>query len=217
MTDERISVIKLSKSGGCVDRDPSFMKSVYESQIRSYFFGNALSSTPTSTISSIAASSAHKIALSPHAQQLDFSSISLFQYTTSSGFADSSDKDDGNVYQDDEDDEYDPDFLPGSGGGSGNPEIDHSNNLPSTEPPLKRLGGAPPTTLANTLIAITHAPANAPPSEVRDASIMGFLYVADVDVEKSRMRVLAPIGGRMPARALIWGKKWPGEVVGLVG
>lgn len=46
---------------------------------------------------------------------------------------------------------------------------------------------------------------------------MGFLYVADVDSDKGKIRILAPVGGRVPARALVWGKKWPGEVVGLVG
>lgn len=49
---------------------------------------------------------------------------------------------------------------------------------------------------------------------------MGFLYVADsVIPEKggSRIRILAPVGGRVPLRAMIWGFKWPGQVVGLVG
>jgi polyribonucleotide 5'-hydroxyl-kinase len=46
---------------------------------------------------------------------------------------------------------------------------------------------------------------------------MGFLYVADVDADKGKIRVLAPVGGRVPPRAIIWAKRWPGEVVGLVG
>jgi polyribonucleotide 5'-hydroxyl-kinase len=216
MTDEKISVIKLSKSGGCVDRDPAFMKALYESQIRSYFFGNATSSTAASALSLLAGSSTAKITLSPHAQQLDFNTISLFQYVTSS--SGSGDGDSRNTYQDDDSDEYDPDFLPGGGGGAGGSgggsEKDPSN---LSDPLLKKLSGPAPAALANTLIAITHAPTNSPPVEVRDASVMGFLYVADVDVDKNRMRVLAPIGGRMPAKALIWGRKWPGEVVGLVG
>jgi polyribonucleotide 5'-hydroxyl-kinase len=46
---------------------------------------------------------------------------------------------------------------------------------------------------------------------------MGFLYVADVDADKGKIRVLAPVGGRVPPRAIIWSKRLPGEVVGLVG
>ncbi|OJD09439.1 mRNA cleavage and polyadenylation factor Clp1 [Blastomyces percursus] len=46
---------------------------------------------------------------------------------------------------------------------------------------------------------------------------MGFVYVASVDEKKAKIRVLAPVGGRVPSRALVWGKRWPGELVGLVG
>lgn len=70
--------------------------------------------------------------------------------------------------------------------------------------------------LENTLLAITHAAPTASPSEIRDASIMGFLYVVDVDDKKAKIRVLAPVGGRVPSRAITWGRKWPGEVIGLV-
>lgn len=70
--------------------------------------------------------------------------------------------------------------------------------------------------LENTLLAITHAAPNASPSEIRDASIMGFLYVVDVDDKKGKIRVLAPVGGRVPPRAITWGRRWPGEVIGLV-
>jgi polyribonucleotide 5'-hydroxyl-kinase len=217
MTDERISVIKLTKSGGCVDRDAAFMKAFYESQIRSYFFGHAVSATGASVISlSTGPSSTTKVTLSPHAQQLDFNSIALFQYAaTSSAFGDlSRDQDVENSYrQDDDSDEYDPDFLPGDTTTS---ETDPAGGT-SSDIPLKKLTSPPPAALANTLIAVTHSPPNAHPAEIRDASVMGFLYVADVDAEKNRIRVLAPIGGRIPSRALIWGKKWPGEVVGLVG
>ncbi|QKX58478.1 uncharacterized protein TRUGW13939_05602 [Talaromyces rugulosus] len=238
-SDERITVVKLSKSGGCVDRDEAFMKAINDSQIRSYFFGNAAMATTASaaaasTMALPSISSSSKITLSPHTQQLDFDLLALYNYTISSSSLD-----------EDDEDEYDPSqfttgdsYLPGG--------IDPSDYTPSqttttTEPsqtttvtttsydpaattsstletpPLKKL--TPPLTLAlsNTLIAITYAPTNAPLKDIQDSSIMGFVYVSDVDVEKKKLRVLAPVGGRMPAKALIWGKKWPGEVVGLVG
>lgn len=241
-SDERISVIKLPKSGGCVDRDAAFMKGVRESAIRSYFFGNPIPSTASAALSLSSASSTTNITLSPHAQQLDFNSMSVYNVAG---------------VEDEDEDDYDPSqlksFLPG-GGVNDYPESQPQPQkestptpvLPGTTPtpapapastpydpasatttnfspsnenetPLKKLTPPFPTTMANSLLAITHAPPTASPSEVRDASIMGFLYVADVDVEKRKMRVLAPMGGRVPPRAAVWGRRWPGEVVGLVG
>jgi polyribonucleotide 5'-hydroxyl-kinase len=229
-SDERISVVKLSKSGGCVDRDASFMKAVNEAQIRSYFFGSAAPSTAAAALSLSAGSSSTKVTLSPHTQQLDFDPLlALYSYTVPTA--------------DEDEDEYDPSqfgagdsFFPGGGVGSSGGDYsttqstNHNTNtydpaaaISASTPtssdtvPLKKVPPPPPSALSNTLIAITHAAANAPPSEIRDASVMGFVYVADVDPEKRKIRVLAPVGGRMPARALVWGKKWPGEVVGLVG
>lgn len=220
-SDEHISVVKLSKSGGCVDRDAAFMKAVRESQIRTYFFGNPIPSTASSALS-ISSSSTTNVTLSPHAQQLDFGSLPLYNYTTSSA------EDDQN-----EEDDYDPAQL--TTGDSLLPGINEagSASLPGMNPignegtsaaavgnalvPLKKVPAPAPSALANTLLAITHCPPTGSPAEIRDASTMGFLYVADVDSERGKIRVLAPVGGRVPSRAIVWGKKWPAEVVGLVG
>ncbi|KAH8425422.1 cleavage polyadenylation factor subunit CLP1 [Aspergillus melleus] len=228
-SDERISVVKLSKSGGCVDRDAAFMKGVRESQIRTYFFGNPIPSTASAALS-VSASSTTNVTLSPHAQQLDYDSLGIYNYTIAS--------------LEEDEDEYDPasfgandSFLPGGSNDtetSAVPQSQDENAAPllgvisSTETapqpsaattmvPLKKTLPPAPSTLANSLLAITHAPPTATPAEIRDSSIMGFLYVADVDSEKGKIRVLAPVGGRVPPRAIVWGKGWPEEVVGLVG
>lgn len=60
-TDETISVVKLDKSGGCVDRDEAYMKQARQAQIREYFFGDA------------------KITLSPHTQQMDFNQVTIYK------------------------------------------------------------------------------------------------------------------------------------------
>ncbi|KAL2862365.1 cleavage polyadenylation factor subunit CLP1 [Aspergillus lucknowensis] len=228
-SDERISVVKLSKSGGCVDRDAAFMKAVRESQIRTYFFGNPVSSTASSALS---LSASTNVTLSPHAQHLDFNGLALYNYTTSSAEDDQADEDD-----------YDPaqlttgeSFLPG-GDNDAEWAAQRSENVsalpgillsaanesaPATAVgnalvPLKKVLTPAPSTLANTLLAITNCSPTSNVAEIRDASTMGFLYVADVDSERGKIRVLAPVGGRVPARALVWGKRWPAEVVGLVG
>lgn len=228
-SDERITVLKLSKSGGCVDRDEAFMKAVNESQIRSYFFGTAAATSTTSAgtvvasvgggggvISSISGgggSNSNKITLSPHTQQLDFGSLALYNYTITSSVAD------------EDEDEYDPsNFGAGAESFASLTDQQQQESNPSSGAsandgllPLKKFTQPPTLALANSLIAITHVPPTAPLSDIRDSSIMGFVYVADVDADKKKIRVLAPVGGRMPARALVWGKNWPGEVVGLVG
>lgn len=227
-SDERISVVKLSKSGGCVDRDAAFMKGIRESQIRTYFFGNPIPSTASAALS-ISASSTTNVTLSPHAQQLDYGSLGIYNYTLAS--------------LEEDEDEYDPaqfgandSFLPGgsndaetsgaprSPDGSAAPLLGVISSTETAQPPpsatmvpLKKTLPPAPSTLANSLLAITHVPPTANPAEIRDSSIMGFLYVADVDSEKGKIRVLAPVGGRVPPRAIVWGKGWPGEVVGLVG
>lgn len=60
-TEEPVTVVKLAKSGGCVDRDETYMKQVRQAQIREYFFGD------------------DKRALSPHTQLVDFSQAAVYK------------------------------------------------------------------------------------------------------------------------------------------
>lgn len=70
--------------------------------------------------------------------------------------------------------------------------------------------------LQNALVVVKHASATDSPETIRDASVMGYLYVADVDETKKKIRVLSPVGGRLPARAVVWGV-WPEGFGDLVG
>ena len=60
-TEDSISVIKLEKSGGCVDRDISYLTQYRQAQIREYFFGDIRNT------------------LSPHTQQLDFGTVVIYK------------------------------------------------------------------------------------------------------------------------------------------
>ncbi|KAI9880611.1 MAG: Cleavage polyadenylation factor subunit clp1 [Pleopsidium flavum] len=164
-TDETISVVKLDKSGGCVDRDDAYMKRARQGQIREYFFGDA------------------KSTLSPHTQQVDFNQVTLYKVAESSPLLSS--------------------LLPG-----GEPE-----DL-STPPIFEKTQPSP--LMQNCILAIMHADPNDTQENIRDASVMGFVYVAEVDEKRRKMRVLAPISGRMPSRAVVWGT-WPEGVGDLVG
>ena len=58
---DKVTVVKLDKSGGCVDRDSEYMQQIRRAQTREYFFGDV--SNP----------------LSPHTQQIDFDQITVFK------------------------------------------------------------------------------------------------------------------------------------------
>ena len=56
-----VTVLKLPKSGGCVDRDEGYLMQARQAQIRSYFFGDA------------------RRTLSPHTQVVDFSQLAIYK------------------------------------------------------------------------------------------------------------------------------------------
>ncbi|KAI4134124.1 MAG: hypothetical protein LQ347_001783 [Umbilicaria vellea] len=164
-TDDTITVIKLDKSGGCVDRDEAYLKQYRQAQIREYFFGDS------------------KITLSPHTQQVDFNQVTIYKVAEPSTVLNS--------------------LLPGG-------ETEDAA-LPSIFDKA-----APSASMQNGILAIMHADANDTPENIRDASVIGFVYVAEVDEKKKKLRVLAPLSGRLPNRAMIWGA-WPDGIEDLVG
>lgn len=57
---------------------------------------------------------------------------------------------------------------------------------------------------------------NDPPHKIRYAPVSGFVYVAAVDKERRRMKILAPVSGRLGDKPLVWGK-WPEPHINLLG
>lgn len=66
----------------------------------------------------------------------------------------------------------------------------------------------PSPQMQNAILTIVNAHPEDTQENIRDASVMGFMYVVDVDEKKSKLKVLAPVGGRLPNKAIIWGS-WP--------
>ena len=62
---DSVSIVKLDKSGGCVDRDDEYLAQFRLAQIRDYFFGDVRNS------------------LSPHTQQLDYSEVVIYRISES--------------------------------------------------------------------------------------------------------------------------------------
>lgn len=66
----------------------------------------------------------------------------------------------------------------------------------------------PSAQMQNVILTIVNAHPEDTQENIRDASVMGFIYIADVDEKKNKLKVLAPVGGRLPNKAIIWGS-WP--------
>ena len=47
--NEAITLVKLDKSGGCVDRDDTFMRQTQEAALKEYFFGDSKSTLSPAT------------------------------------------------------------------------------------------------------------------------------------------------------------------------
>lgn len=94
-------------------------------------------------------------------------------------------------------------FLPG-----GEPE-DSSYKSPILEKVL------PSIEMQNSILVIMQAGSNDSQESIRDASVMGFIYVAEVDEKRKKVKILAPLSGRLPSRAMIWDSLGDG-IVGLV-
>jgi polyribonucleotide 5'-hydroxyl-kinase len=74
----------------------------------------------------------------------------------------------------------------------------------------------PTPSLQNSLLAITTASPTDSQHVIRDSSVKGYIYVADVDEAKKKVRLLSPQPGMIPGNAMVLGS-WPEDVPGLVG
>ena len=81
--DEAIPVLRISKPGGAVERDATFMKQLQSQQIRNYFFGT------------------QKESLNPHSHTFNFSELSMYRANSPSLAATSSFAGTGMDYDDD--------------------------------------------------------------------------------------------------------------------
>ncbi|KAI3318710.1 Pre-mRNA cleavage complex II protein Clp1-domain-containing protein [Xylariaceae sp. AK1471] len=73
----------------------------------------------------------------------------------------------------------------------------------------------PSLMIQNCLLAVACASVHDAPDTIRDANVMGFVFVADVDEKRRRLRILAPVSARLGDRPLLWGS-WPEHMVNLL-
>ncbi|GAP84788.1 putative pre-mRNA cleavage complex II protein Clp1 [Rosellinia necatrix] len=82
----------------------------------------------------------------------------------------------------------------------------HTDMLEKAEPSMM---------MQNCVLAVACASVHDAPDAIHDANVMGFVYVADVDEKRRRLRILAPVSARLGDRPLIWGS-WPEHMVNLL-
>lgn len=160
-TGEAITLVKLDKSGGCVDRDEGYMSQTREVAIKSYFFGDL------------------KSTLSPHTQLISFDDATIYKIREPNAMS----------------------FMPGDA------VAEEEDIYEKVEPNPGML---------HCMLAVMYANVADSQETIRDASVMGFVYVAEVDDKKRRMKVLAPMNTRITDRPMVWGS-WPEATMSVIG
>ncbi|KAF3088250.1 Cleavage polyadenylation factor subunit clp1 [Orbilia oligospora] len=163
-----INVIKLPTSGGCVDRDVPYKKSLRDATVKKYFFGD------------------DKCTLSPYTVsiELDSPGFSLWETVDSSS------------------DRKNISFLPIG--------EDESSLQTGEDDVVRKLApGDVDSRFENLVVAVLQVDAkDAGVKEVAESAVLGFLFVQEIDEKERRMKVLSPVPGRVPSKALLVGK-WP--------
>ncbi|TKA33803.1 hypothetical protein B0A50_00640 [Salinomyces thailandicus] len=172
--EDAISVLRLTKPGGAVERDQGYMRQLRVAQVRQYFFGSARES------------------LNPHSHSISFSELSIYRAKAAS------DIEAGSSFRADDDDDYTPDMGTGTASAS------------STFEKV-----TPSVAMTGSLMAVKYCPGSSGEVMIRDSAVLGFLYVADIDESRKKVRFLAPHPQRWGDRALVWGS-WPEAVPDLV-
>ncbi|GAB1319291.1 Cleavage polyadenylation factor subunit clp1 [Madurella fahalii] len=65
-------------------------------------------------------------------------------------------------------------------------------------------------------LAVMNASVNDPPETIRQAPVMGFVAIADVDEDRRRLKILSPVSGKLGNRPMVWGR-WPEPYINLLG
>ncbi|KAI1339515.1 Clp1-domain-containing protein [Xylariaceae sp. FL0016] len=73
----------------------------------------------------------------------------------------------------------------------------------------------PSMMMQNCVLAVVYASTRDAADTIRDANVMGFVYVAEVDEKRRKLKILAPVGGRLGDRPLLYGS-WPEPMVSLL-
>ncbi|KAI0831014.1 Clp1-domain-containing protein [Hypoxylon sp. FL0890] len=74
----------------------------------------------------------------------------------------------------------------------------------------------PSLAIQNCILSVIYASVHDPADTIRDSNIMGYVYVAEVDEKRKKLKILAPVSARLGDRPLLLGS-WPEPMVSLLG
>lgn len=74
----------------------------------------------------------------------------------------------------------------------------------------------PNAMMLHCMLAVLYASTSDSQDTIRDASVMGFVFVTEVDEKRSRFKALAPMNTKIVDRPFIWGT-WPEASLSLIG
>ena len=184
---EQIRIVGFNKPASLPERDELWTLQEREADVKEYFFGDA------------------KMVLSPSTQLVDFESLTIYKIPQGEylirppppllPFLLCSVKMHGFLLSE----------LAGSDDVGAIYPADHS---------LERV--EPSAEMTHWTLAIMQASVKDTPEVIRSSPVLGFVYVADLDAERSKVKLLAPLPERLGDRPLIWGQ-WPEPHVNLLG
>ncbi|KAI0847521.1 Clp1-domain-containing protein [Daldinia vernicosa] len=74
----------------------------------------------------------------------------------------------------------------------------------------------PSLMIQNCVLSVICASVHDSADTIRDSNVMGYVYVAEVDEKRRKLKILAPVSARLGDRPLLWGS-WPEPTVSLLG
>jgi len=93
-------------------------------------------------------------------------------------------------------------------------KIPESTSYFATEGGLEKVGAS--ASMSHWTLAVMNASIRDRPEAVRLATVVGFVYVTDVEADRRKLKILAPVSARLGDRPLIWGR-WPEPYINLLG
>ncbi|KAK5121842.1 hypothetical protein LTR85_004717 [Meristemomyces frigidus] len=131
-----------------------------------------------------------KEALNPHSHSINFGELSIYRAKSSSDATNTS-------------------------SGYGADDDDYTPNFDTTSAYADFEKATPSVAMTGSLVGIKFCPSSSDEDTIRDSAVMGYLYVAEVDEVRKKVRFLAPHPQRWGDRALVWGS-WPEVVADLL-
>ena len=89
-------------------------------------------------------------------------------------------------------------------------ELEAYEDQPALEPAEISAG------MSSWTLTIMDASVNDPPETIRQAPVVGFIAVAEVDEDRRRLKILSPFTGRVDNKPMVWGR-WPEPYINLLG